>query len=876
MHVKKYPPQPTRAGVRAKVEQMESRWLLAAQVTPTPIPSLLAHISSPTLDTIPDLSNFFTNPDIPGTIAQFTVSAVTGRATFDVALTDNATPQTVENFTTRADAGYYNGTFFHRSAVFGSPETGGSESKPADIIQAGGFSFTNGIQELLPGNTVPNEVSTATLQNVSGTIAMAKSAAGPDSATGQFFFNVHDNPALDDPLNNGGFTAFGKVLAPGMANVIEPIAAFPTADLTRGDPNSNLSAFTELPVAGLTPEQAADPATNITGNNLVYITKVTTFWGMTFTATSSQPRLLRPIIDGRSLSFQYARHSVGGVVTVTVIGKSFDGTSISSSFLVTVPNPNTPFAGPVANDDSPPNVPVGQTAYLTPLDNDTDSQGRLEPSSISIFAGPSHGSATLDPRFGTIIYTPVAGYVGPDSFQYTVGNANETVSAAATVNISVVNPATTVTIGTSARKSLNYTDPDGTKARIIIVGGSAVITFAGTDVLINTVRGVVTVTGTDATVADINITDLTPRGSTLLVTATGGDGMVRLGSISDQHLAAFFAPSATLTGHFAAVQLGRMVIGGTDGITMNFGPFDAEFVSIGKAIDTSIESQGGLKLLRSGAWLSNTGFDYSITATKIGSMMISGDCAESVILTGGSPQDLRAAFIRGRLTQGSWYIRGPVGAVAASSVDSSWSLTSQDLVRVLHFGGDFGGAISVGAIGTMIVKGSMNGASLYTLAPISPRNPGFVQLGALLVGGNIVDSRIRGNGNLGVLVGRALINSEIFAGLGDEVVDAHALPTDATGLSASASLQLVRVRSFSNSRIVASKVGNVSIGTITTQANGVIEGVAGRVVGSITGVLDTGARLFLTRIQTRTQAALNDYLSKKSITLQDFKVVILT
>ena len=76
---------------------------------------------------------------------------------------------------------------------------------------------------------------------------------------------------------------------------------------------------------------------------------------------------------------------------------------------------------------------------------------------VSIPTQPTHGSATLDTSTGLVTYTPVAGYTGSDSFTYTVTDTAGTVSPVATVNLTVVAPPVTVTIGTGTSKSLTLT-----------------------------------------------------------------------------------------------------------------------------------------------------------------------------------------------------------------------------------------------------------------------------------------------------------------------------------------------------------------------------------------------------------------------------------
>jgi peptidyl-prolyl cis-trans isomerase A (cyclophilin A) len=117
-------------------------------------------------------------------------------------------PITVENFLKYVDAGFYDGTIFHRVI-------------PTFMIQGGGFGTDNKEKQTRP--EIKNE-SRNGLKNLRGTIAMARKP-NPDSATAQFFINVRDNPGLDYPIR-GGYAVFGKVVE-GM-DVVDKIKAVPT------------------------------------------------------------------------------------------------------------------------------------------------------------------------------------------------------------------------------------------------------------------------------------------------------------------------------------------------------------------------------------------------------------------------------------------------------------------------------------------------------------------------------------------------------------------------------------------------------------------------------------------------------------------------
>lgn len=93
-----------------------------------------------------------------------------------------------------------------------------------------------------------------------------------------------------------------------------------------------------------------------------------------------------------------------------------------------------PSGTPVASDDS---ATTGKNikATIDVLANDTDSDGTLDNGTITIVDTPDHGTATISD--GKIVYTPTKGYVGTDSFTYTVKDNDGNVSNEAIVNVDV-------------------------------------------------------------------------------------------------------------------------------------------------------------------------------------------------------------------------------------------------------------------------------------------------------------------------------------------------------------------------------------------------------------------------------------------------------
>ena len=141
------------------------------------------------------------------------VQLETTQGNITLELYEDKAPETVKNFLTYVDDGYYDGTVFHRVIK-------------DFMIQGGGFTT-----EITPkaGVAAPiqNEADNG-LKNLRGTIAMARTS-DPHSATSQFFINHVDNPFLDysaKTRRGWGYCVFGKVVD-GM-DVVDKIAETPT------------------------------------------------------------------------------------------------------------------------------------------------------------------------------------------------------------------------------------------------------------------------------------------------------------------------------------------------------------------------------------------------------------------------------------------------------------------------------------------------------------------------------------------------------------------------------------------------------------------------------------------------------------------------
>ena len=96
-------------------------------------------------------------------------------------------------------------------------------------------------------------------------------------------------------------------------------------------------------------------------------------------------------------------------------------------------NDNAP---PTAKDDT---VETDEDTSVTidVLTNDTDSDGSIESSTVTVTSGPSHGSTSLNTSTGEVTYSPDKDYHGADSFTYTVKDEDDETSNEATVEVEV-------------------------------------------------------------------------------------------------------------------------------------------------------------------------------------------------------------------------------------------------------------------------------------------------------------------------------------------------------------------------------------------------------------------------------------------------------
>ena len=123
-----------------------------------------------------------------------------------IALNEEAAPETVANFISLAESGFYDGLTFHR-VVAGFMIQGGDPNGDS----------TGGSDQTITGEFSANGIENP-LSHTRGTVSMARMANDYNSASSQFFIMQADYPELD-----GQYAAFGQVVS-GM-EVVDEICA---------------------------------------------------------------------------------------------------------------------------------------------------------------------------------------------------------------------------------------------------------------------------------------------------------------------------------------------------------------------------------------------------------------------------------------------------------------------------------------------------------------------------------------------------------------------------------------------------------------------------------------------------------------------------
>lgn len=174
-------------------------------------------------------------------VVRFEIVAGSLKGDVDIELFGNVAPITSANFLNYVTSGRFADSFFHRVTSNASAGLAVLQGGAFQVDDRAGFTVTPTDTAIAREDTGRNMAA--------GTIAMARQggAAGLNTATDQFFFNLTANPAIDTPGNNQ-FFAFGRVIQ-GFT-FVQQLGALTVTDLS-ADPkvagNPNAGALGSVP-----------------------------------------------------------------------------------------------------------------------------------------------------------------------------------------------------------------------------------------------------------------------------------------------------------------------------------------------------------------------------------------------------------------------------------------------------------------------------------------------------------------------------------------------------------------------------------------------------------------------------------------------------
>jgi CshA-type fibril repeat protein len=143
-------------------------------------------------------------------------------------------------------------------------------------------------------------------------------------------------------------------------------------------------------------------------------------------------------------SMVFKSNGTAGSSSFTYTATDYDGVNSVAPATVTIKTVSSDTVSAV-NDSATTNERTASTGTqavtINVAANDSSSNSTLNPASVSIVAGngPTNGSVVVNAN-GTITYTPNVGYVGTDTFKYSISDNNsQSATATVTVNVDGVN-----------------------------------------------------------------------------------------------------------------------------------------------------------------------------------------------------------------------------------------------------------------------------------------------------------------------------------------------------------------------------------------------------------------------------------------------------
>jgi large repetitive protein len=212
---------------------------------------------------------------------------------------------------------------------------------------------------------------------------------------------------------------------------------------------SNVATVTVTVTAVDIPPTANNDTATATTGGTVTINVIANDTSATSTINPATVVVTQPALGGGTATanptgtVSYTAPALAGTYTFTyTVNDNFVPPATSNIATVTV-TVTAPAVAPVAGNNTATMVAgAGASTIINVIANDTaTAPATINAASVVIVTPPLNGTAAANLN-GTVTYTPAAGFVGTNSFTYTVSDSNGLVSNIATVTVTVNAPAT--------------------------------------------------------------------------------------------------------------------------------------------------------------------------------------------------------------------------------------------------------------------------------------------------------------------------------------------------------------------------------------------------------------------------------------------------
>jgi hypothetical protein len=546
--------------------------------------------------------------------------------------------------------------------------------------------------------------------------------------------------------------------------------------------------------------------------------------------------------------------NVSGVWIEDNTAKSNLNGSFGGGTPFTITAPSVFPTGPIAIDDSFNGVP-GQPSIVDVLQNDFDDTGTIDPTTVAIVTQPNQGgSVSVDPVNGEVTYTPSGGFVGTETFTYTVSDnhgltspaatvtfldtsanlpppvanndaASDLLNAPATINVAANDMASSPAIVLPSTIQITTQPTNGTAT--LDASGNILYTptsgFLGTDTLAYTIADSNGKTSNAATVnvsvglavgsaigdhRAVKYTD--PDGTNALVTLSRGTATLQFvqatASVSangavvtvtgpDTHLV-----GASLTGTTAQSVLSIRTLGGGDGV-----------VDLGDIATPNGDALGAL--IAPGANL-----DENLNLGSVRTLVLRNVSDETVMNLGTAGGAVPGTIVLGDVDGSTVSSLAPIRVLSVRSWAGGGAVSAPS-IRTLLSAHDFAASVTATGVGVARVTGALAGGT-WSLTDAT-----------VIIAGSVAPAWSAAlSGSLGTFVARA-------GGLGSTL---HAATIGVVSITGDLTGSLLSDTSIRSARIT----GAINGGTITATAGDILALIAGSFDNAVVtagGVLRTVA-----------------------------------